>query len=131
MILLAVRTDAPTTSLSLIESDGAVLHDEQWQVGRQLAHDLLGKLETILHSQQKTWQDLDGLIVYRGPGSFTGLRIGITVMNTIAYAQHIPIVGVSGDEWQKQGAKRLSGGENDQVVLPEYGADARITKPRK
>lgn len=69
--------------------------------------------------------------MFRGPGSFTGLRIGLTVANTIASAQSLPIVGATGDEWQQQSIDRLSRGESDTIVLPEYGSGARITKPRK
>jgi len=67
----------------------------------------------------------------KGPGSFTGLRIGITVFNTIADTNNVPIVGETGDSWQDKAIMRLENGENDHVVLPEYGSEANITKPRK
>jgi tRNA threonylcarbamoyladenosine biosynthesis protein TsaB len=114
-----------------LKPDGTILQDIHWQADRRLAHELLGKLEGLLVQQNSTWKDLSGLVVYRGPGSFTGLRIGITVMNTIAYAQHIPIAGASGEKWIEQGIAELSAGKGSEVVLPEYGADAHITKPRK
>ncbi len=91
----------------------------------------LGHLETFLHANNKSFSELSGLLAYRGPGSFTGLRIGITVLNTMSYAQTIPIVGETGDDWLSHGIGRLQNDENDQVVLPEYGAEARITKPKK
>lgn len=130
-MILAIRTDSPQATLSLLDSNGAELQTEHWQADRRLARELLGKIEDLLKTQNATWADLTGLVVYRGPGSFTGLRIGITVMNTIAYSQDIPIVGTHGESWLADGVKSLSAGKNDQVVLPEYGADARITKPRK
>lgn len=71
------------------------------------------------------------MFVYKGPGSFTGLRIGITVFNTLAYANTWPIVGVTGDDWRQLGVKRLENKENDEIVLPEYGGEANITTPRK
>jgi len=72
-----------------------------------------------------------GLVVYQGPGSFTGLRIGITVFNTLAYTNKWPIVGTTGDNWRQAGIQRLEQGENDEIVLPEYGGEANITTPRK
>ena len=45
--------------------------------------------------------------------------------------QRIPIVGVTGDAWREECLARLQNGRNDEIVLPEYGAEARITKPRK
>lgn len=130
MIYLGLRTDSPQAELYLLEGDREIAR-ELWQADRRLALELLGHLEVFLRVNEKNFSDLAGLVVYRGPGSFTGLRIGITVMNTMSYAQTIPIVGEMDDDWLVRGATRLKNGENDQVVLPEYGADARITKPKK
>lgn len=130
MIYLALRTDSPQAELYLYDDETRIAH-ELWQADRRLALELLEHLETFLRAAGKTFADLSGLLVYRGPGSFTGLRIGITVMNTISYAQTIPIVGETSENWLDTGITRLHAGENDQVVLPEYGAEARITKPKK
>jgi tRNA threonylcarbamoyladenosine biosynthesis protein TsaB len=130
-MILAIRTDAPEANLVLLNDDGSVLSDVHWQADRRLAHELLGKLESLLTEHGGTWKDLSGLVVYQGPGSFTGLRIGITVMNTIAYAQTIPIVGTTSDKWISQGIELLANGKGEKIVLPEYGAEAHITKPRK
>jgi len=127
---LAIRTDSPQAELYLYDDDRQVAH-ELWQADRRLALELLGHIEAFLATSGKAFTDLDGLLVYRGPGSFTGLRIGITVMNTISYAQSIAIVGASGDDWLSEGMNKLASNDNDQVVLPEYGADARITRPKK
>jgi tRNA threonylcarbamoyladenosine biosynthesis protein TsaB len=101
------------------------------QADRALAKGLLGYIQTQLENQSKTWTDLTGLGVFKGPGSFTGLRIGITVLNTVAYAQNIHIVGETGEDWQEVAVNRLLNGESDSIVLPEYGGEANITLPRK
>lgn len=127
---LGIRTDSPVAELYLYES-----HERRsqklWQADRQLAKGLLAEIEAFLDEQKLSFQDLKGLFVYQGPGSFTGLRIGLTVMNTASYALTIPIVGAQGDEWQRQAVARLLAGQNDEIVLPFYGAEARITKPKK
>lgn len=128
-MILFLKTDNPYCELFL--KNGEHMTDGSWQADRNLAKDLLSHIEALLESQTAAWKDLAGLVVYRGPGSFTGLRIGATVMNTLAYAQNIPVVGTAGDNWQRDGETRLKAGEDDKVVLPEYGRDARITKPRK
>jgi len=127
---LGIRTDSPLAEFYVYE--GTTLRAEKtWQADRQLAHGLLGQLETFLSEDGLTFQDLTGLFIFKGPGSFTGLRIGITVMNTIAYSEAIAIVGGQGDGWHLNAATRLARGESDEIVLPEYGADPRITKPKK
>lgn len=128
-MILCLDTSTPTCHFSMIEADWR--YDTNWEAGRGLALGLLEFLEKEIEFQDKTWKDVTGLVIYKGPGSFTGLRIGITVFNTLATTNNWPIVGVTGDEWRQAGVKRIIGGENDEIVLPEYGADAHITKPRK
>jgi len=128
-MILLLDTSTPTCHLSLIEGDWR--YDTNWEAGRELAKGILGFLEQEISFQEKSWSDVTGLVVYQGPGSFTGLRIGITVFNTLAYTNHWPIVGVTGEDWRAKGLARLELGENDEIVLPEYGGEAHITKPRK
>jgi tRNA threonylcarbamoyladenosine biosynthesis protein TsaB len=59
------------------------------------AEKLLPTLELMLEELSLTLSDMDGLVVAAGPGSFTGLRIGIATMEGLAYATGRPIVGVS------------------------------------
>lgn len=127
---LGIRTDSPVAELYLYEGNEKRA-EKLWQADRQLAKGLLAELEAFLGEQELSFQKVKGLFVYQGPGSFTGLRIGLTVMNTASYALTIPIVGAQGDDWQAQALTRLLSGENDEIVLPFYGADARITKPKK
>lgn len=128
-MILLIDTSTPICRLSMIAGDWH--YDTTWEAGRGLAKGLLGFLEQEISSQGKTWGDVTGLVAYKGPGSFTGLRIGITVFNTLAHANDWPIVGATGDDWQDTGLRRLELGENEEIVLPEYGGEANITKPRK
>lgn len=128
MILLA-DTSTPECKLTLI--DGERRFDSAWQADRQLAKGFLAYLHDQLEARGKTFDDITGIGVFSGPGSFTGLRIGLTVLNTLADANAIPIVGSRGDDWQNEATTRLNAGENDRVALPFYGSDAHITAPRK
>lgn len=130
-MLLLLRTDSDIAELAIVDADGNDLAAEEWQSGRQLAEGLLAHLGALLKSAGITWSELGGIVVYVGPGSFTGLRIGITVANTIAYAQNLPIVGVSGQDWRQLGRQRLLNGDNDGQVKPEYGAPPNITRPKR
>lgn len=106
-------------------------YEYEWQADRRLAKELLAFLRDRLSEHAATVHNITGIGVMRGPGSFTGLRIGMTVLNTLAESVSVPIVGVTGDDWRQVALQRLDSGENDRLVLPEYGADAHITKPRK
>lgn len=128
-MILLLDTSTPVCKLVFI--DGEDRHEKEWEAGRELAKGLLGFLSTELETKTKTWQDITGIGVFQGPGSFTGLRIGITVLNTLADSLAIPIVGSTRDDWQQDVVRRLRAGENDKLVLPHYGNTANITKPRK
>jgi tRNA threonylcarbamoyladenosine biosynthesis protein TsaB len=130
-VRIALRTDTATAELVLLSPSGSELASERWEAGRQLSSQLLDHIQTLLLQQAPGWEALTGVIVFRGPGSFTGLRIGVAVANAIAYAQAIPIVGTDGDQWVAAGITRLQAGETDTQVVPNYGAPPNITKPRK
>ena len=115
----------------LILSNQEVIARDEWQADREMARGLLARIETLMHANSVSWDDLSGIVVYRGPGSFTGLRIGLTTANSIAYSLDLPIAGAQGDNWLQDGEARLRAHENDEMVLPEYGAEPRITSPRK
>ena len=115
--------------LTVVEADIRTVYE--WEAGRTLAKDMLVFLRDKLAMHDATFQDIVGIGVFRGPGSFTGLRIGMTVLNTLADTLAIPIIGEVNEGWQVRALERLAKGENDSIVLPEYGGDAHITKPRK
>lgn len=128
-MILLLDTATPICRLSFVDGDWRF--DDQWESGRTLAKGLLGYLQDSLAKNNKTWADISGIVAFKGPGSFTGLRIGLTVLNTFADSESISIVGTTGDDWQRVGLERLAKGENDELVMPEYGAEANITTPRK
>ncbi|MEO7904347.1 MAG: tRNA (adenosine(37)-N6)-threonylcarbamoyltransferase complex dimerization subunit type 1 TsaB [Candidatus Saccharimonadales bacterium] len=128
-MILLLDTSTPVCKLTLINGD--LRHEYEWQADRTLAKFLLAYLRDRLAEHAATLHGVTAIGAFEGPGSFTGLRIGLTVLNTIADAQAIPIVGARGDDWQNLALQRLSNGENDQLVMPHYGSDAHITAPRK
>lgn len=129
-MIVLLDTSTPTCYLTLVDDEAR--HDYAWQADRTLAHGLLAYLRDKLAENGANFDDIEAIGVLKGPGSFTGLRIGLTVANTIASDKKIPIVGVtaSGDR-RDRALTRLSAGENDLLVMPEYSAPANVTKPRK
>ena len=128
-MILLLDTSTAICRLSMIEDDWH--YETEWSADRELARGLLGYVEAELQKQGKHFSDIHGIGVYKGPGSFTGLRIGLTVMNTLADATGISIVGETGEGWREKSVARLHSDENERIVLPLYGSEAHITKPRK
>ena len=130
MTILALRTDKPAAELAVYE-DGELLKQDSWHADRELSTQLNKRINDLLSSAGKKIDDLEGIVCYEGPGSFTGLRIGLSVGNALAYGLRIPIAAKSGKDWLKQGASAIAGGKTDRIVLPKYDSPAGVSEPRK
>lgn len=130
MTILSLRTDKPEAEIGLFDSQKRLIY-EAWQADRKLADTIHQKINEVLNKSSKTLDDIQGIVVFKGPGSFTGLRIGITVVNALAYSYGIPIVTRSGQDWLETGIQDLLAGQDDKTAVPEYGAPAKTTKPRR
>jgi tRNA threonylcarbamoyladenosine biosynthesis protein TsaB len=129
MLTLTIRTDRPEAEIGLFD-DSRKLAYVTWQAHRQLAETIHEKIRDLLKSQEKVLDDIQVIAVFKGPGSFTGLRIGASTANALADSLGVSIVGTSGEDWIEQAAARLKRGGGERMVLPEYGAPARTTKPK-
>ena len=129
-LILGIKTDQPSAYVCLL-LNGTCIAEKSWQAHRQLSDTLLLTIESLLSSQSKSWSDLEGIIAFKGPGSFTGLRIGATVANTLAHAIKIPVAGTNGDSWLSDGQVQLNANPSNRLIDIEYGGEAHITSPRK
>jgi tRNA threonylcarbamoyladenosine biosynthesis protein TsaB len=132
-MILALQAAGPVTSMWLIKSSSELATEPTlvWESGRQLATELLGKITTILRQHDAELGDLTGIIIFSGPGSFTSLRIGHTVVNTLADALNVPVAGAMGDDWLSDGLHQLATPKPGSIALPVYGAEANITKQKR
>ncbi len=130
MLVLTIRTDKPEAEIGLFENDKQLAY-ETWEAHRQLSATVHTKTDSLLQGNNKKLQNIGGIVAFKGPGSFTGLRIGLSVANALAYGLNIPIISQEGDGWIEAGIKRLLEGESEPVALPSYGAPVFTTKPRK
>ena len=130
MLILTIRTDNPVAEIGLYQ-DGRQVDYVKWDADRKLAETIHQQIQNLLVKNNQSLDKLEGLGVYEGPGSFTGLRIGLSVANALAASLKIPIVSSTGDDWTEQSEQKLSDGQNETVALPEYGALPNITSPRK
>ena len=93
MMLIAIDTATDQASLAL--HDGfKVLVEHTWESPRRHTVELLPRLATALKRLELAPEHFSGVAVTRGPGSFTGLRIGIAAAKGLAMARGIPLIGV-------------------------------------
>lgn len=89
MKTLAINTALPLTEVAFIEDEEAVLH-ESWPSNFDEAEKMLPIIKKILAKETP-----DQIFVVTGPGAFTGLRVGVTIANTLAFTHEAPILSVS------------------------------------
>lgn len=128
-MILTLRTDKPEAEIGLYDGNNRLSYDT-WEAHRSLATTLHLRIKKLLEADNSDWDDITGIVYYKGPGSFTGLRIGATLANALAYANSVPLVAVNGEKWIEGGLAKLEAGKNE-TALPEYGSEPHITAPRK
>lgn len=106
---LYLDTSTPNTILKLDE------HEYHWESGHDLAEKLLKFINDKLNENHKSWQDISEITFMSGPGSFTGLRIGASIVNTLAHELNIPL--------------KDHHGQIHRQIIPNYGRAANIGTP--
>jgi tRNA threonylcarbamoyladenosine biosynthesis protein TsaB len=129
MKILTIRTDKPEAEIGLYD-DQKLISSYEWTAHYKLAETIHIKIKELLDKNKMDWDDINGIVAYQGPGSFTGLRIGIGVSNALAGGLDAPIIGAGKSSWVKDGIEKLINGENQSIVFPEYGAEVHITQPK-
>lgn len=132
-MIVYLRTDKPDAEIWLSEhidsNEASVLYT--WSAHRELSDTIHRKLISLLHEKGKKIPDIGGIVFYTGPGSFTGLRIGASVAQSLAWSLGVPLVGVNGNDWLALGRQALQGGERTISLRLEYGGKIHITEQKK
>ncbi|TES97373.1 hypothetical protein E3J85_00490 [Patescibacteria group bacterium] len=105
----------------------------KYPADQNLSAQFLTWIDEFLSVNTASKEDLKGLVVIRGPGSFTTLRVVVSTLNALAYALDIPIIGVDKSKGFSRGIveKLLGAGNFKTPVAPYYKEPPKVTKPRR
>ena len=92
-MLLAIDTATRYASLALYDGTG-IISEQTWYSKNNHSVEMLPAIDRMLSRQGLTPSDLTGVAVAKGPGSFTGLRIGMSIAKGLCLALDIPIVAI-------------------------------------
>jgi tRNA threonylcarbamoyladenosine biosynthesis protein TsaB len=97
--LLAIDTATSRVAIAIAratgEPDAPALAEASWEAGQRHGETLLPALDRLLSEHNVRRSDLTAVVVGTGPGTFTGLRVGLATAKGLAHGLGIPIVGVS------------------------------------
>jgi tRNA threonylcarbamoyl adenosine modification protein YeaZ len=93
--LLGIEVSGDFCSVA-VNTDRAVLSKKSLHMPYGQAGYLMGMIHEVLEEADLKWKDLSGVVVNRGPGSFTGIRVGLATAQGISLAGEIPLFGLTG-----------------------------------
>lgn len=92
-LTLAINTASQENAVAIL-MDGRVLNERGWRAQANESQTVLPAVEELLEQEGKAWKDVQRVVAVSGPGSYTSLRVGITLANAIAWSLKVPIAGV-------------------------------------
>ncbi len=95
MKVIGIDTSTSCGSIGFINEEGDILFEYQFKAQITHSERLLKAIEYVLKETGFNLEELDGWSISLGPGSFTGLRIGISTVKGLAFATGKPVVGLS------------------------------------
>ena len=94
-MILAINTSTPQFSVALLKEDGTVLAEYLTSEGKGHFGSLMPAFHFLLSTSKSDVHSIKSIAIATGPGSFTGLRVGLSVAKGLCHALAIPIIGVS------------------------------------
>lgn len=135
--ILLIDTSQDKTVIALSKEE-KIIDKKIWQAQYRQSETLLPAIDQLLKKNKLALKDLIGIIVNSGPGSYTGLRVGIATANALSFGLRIPIVGIRNKpqgirELFEIGSKKLKSKKFKvgDIVMPFYGGKPHITKSKK
>jgi tRNA threonylcarbamoyladenosine biosynthesis protein TsaB len=93
-MIVAIESASTDLSVAVAARDGSILRLDGWSAGPRQSHELLPRLLSALELAGGSLADVTAIGIGTGPGSFTGLRVGMSVAKGLAFALKRPILGV-------------------------------------
>ena len=109
MTILAIDTSNYVLGVALLE-DNQVLGEYMTNLKKNHSVRIMPAIQALMKDCERVPADLTKIVVAKGPGSYTGVRIGVTIAKTLAWTLNIPLVGISSLEILAAGTGRYFDG---------------------
>ena len=134
MKILAVDTSTGSCSVAFLK-ERRLIAEEVYTAGKTHSRHLMAIIDHILGRCESSPADLDGIAVTRGPGTFTGLRIGLSTVKGLAAAIAKPVAGVSSLAalawplaWNRRPVVAMIDARRGEIYHARFGGDGSVTE---
>lgn len=130
-LFLAISSATVHNEVALFNAD-KIIFKKTWLANRDEAEKILRNIEIVMREGKKRFSDLAAIFTVTGPGGFTGLRIGIAIVNALAWNQKIPIYYCDAFVYSRQkipGIIKVC--KKNKLVRPIYLRKPHITQSKK
>lgn len=95
MHVLAIDVSVNGCSVAILNTETSAFYQKRMETDRGQAEFLIPMVENVVQEANLTMKEIGSIVVTRGPGSFTGVRIGLATAKTLGLALNIPVLGLS------------------------------------
>ena len=132
--MLSLLLDSSNSALAVgLAEDGKLVDEIQYEANQRQSEVMVDEIAKLFDKHNVTKKDLSGVVVTKGPGSYTGVRIALTVAKTVAFAWNTPLFLVSSLEALKDGDKPsicLSNARSKRSYISVYEGEKAIMEDR-
>jgi len=135
-MILSINTGSEQNSIALLGKD--IAEEIFWKSYRTQSKELLPKIDRLLKLNKIKLTNLEAIAAFQGPGSYTGLRVGISVANALGWGLDIPVMGIKNGQGEYNNLSALEIAKKaekiikvkklykfSKIVIPYYGSQLK------
>jgi len=123
---LYIDTSKDKTIVKLFKQDFDEIDGAEKDGMKNQSENLLCLIDKILEDNSKTKKEIRAIFVFVGPGSYTGLRVGVATANSLVYSLGVQVIGVEGEPTIND----LENNDTNKFARPKYSYPPKITKEK-
>ena len=127
MHLFIDTSDSHQTKIGLLNPEGVFQYQKVWEAQQNQSEELLAEIDGLLLRTGIKLRSIGKVLVISGPGSYTGLRVGIATANALSMALAVPALGVTKPDFEA-GNYNLNKTDNKSIAAAFYLKPPHITQ---
>jgi len=128
-MILMIDTSDFLAKIALLGDNFSIISERNCKLEGMLSDNLLIEIDKLLKESKATKNRVEKIFVNHGPGSYTGLRIGVTAANFLGYSLNVPVFGFDSKHEMKIPKNKLNERNFMGPIVPYYQKPPHITKP--